>query len=252
MQHTMTINYTYALLRCLMALEMAIVCQIIALQLTLEESILLYYRSVMWNPCRMKCWERFAVHEICCPRKTHSYYNFFFTSHLAYNAQGDYARTVELAPSGLDANSFPRQSWSRGGGIATEYKSTFGSNIAFNANLDLTHSSFEVVQASITQQHNSQIFLCLYRPPPNRQNNLTDSMFTEQLPDCLIMQSQPERLGCQLSPPTILREYCYNEYCVCITKATSQDLFVFWWSAYTPWQSITITNQTDFDYSSSS
>ena len=50
---------------------------------------------------------------------------------------------------------------------------------------DFTHTSFEVVQASITLQHNTLHFFCLYRPPPNRRNNLTDSMFTEQLPDLL-------------------------------------------------------------------
>ena len=38
------------------------------------------------------------------------------------------------------------------------------------------------MQASITLQHNTLHFSCLYRPPPNRRNNLTDSMFTEQLP----------------------------------------------------------------------
>ena len=41
------------------------------------------------------------------------------------------------------------------------------------------------MQASIALQHNTIHFLCLYRPPQNRQNNLTDSMFTEQLPDLL-------------------------------------------------------------------
>ena len=41
------------------------------------------------------------------------------------------------------------------------------------------------MQASITLQHNTLHFSCLYRPPPNRRNNLTDSMFTEQLPDLL-------------------------------------------------------------------
>ena len=81
--------------------------------------------------------------------------------------------------------SFPRQSRSRGGGIATVYKSTLGSNITFKTNFDFTHTSFKVVQASITLQHNTLHFFCLYRPPPNRQNNLTDSMFTEQLPDLL-------------------------------------------------------------------
>ena len=79
--------------------------------------------------------------------------------------------------------SFPRQSRLRG--IATVYKSTLGSNITFKTNFDFTHISFEVVQASITLQHNTLHFLCLYRPPTNRRNNLTDSMFTEQLHDLL-------------------------------------------------------------------
>ena len=81
--------------------------------------------------------------------------------------------------------SFPRQSRSRGGGIATVYKSTVGSNITFRTNFDSTHTSFEVVQASITLLHNTLHFFCLYRPPSNRRYNLTDSMFTEQLRDFL-------------------------------------------------------------------
>ena len=81
--------------------------------------------------------------------------------------------------------SFSCQSRSRGGGIATVYKSTLESNITFKTNFDFTHTSFEVVQASITLQHNTLHFCCLYRPPTNQQNNLTDSMFTEQLPDLL-------------------------------------------------------------------
>ena len=101
------------------------------------------------------------------------------------SAQGDEAKTVELAPSGFDVKSIPRQSRFRGGDIATVYKSTLGSNITFKANFDFTHTSFEVVQASITLQHNTLHFFCLYRPPPNRRSNLTDSMFTEQLPDLL-------------------------------------------------------------------
>ena len=52
-------------------------------------------------------------------------------------------------------------------------------------NFDFTHTSFEVVQASVTLQHNTLHFFCLYRSPPNRRNNLTDSMFTEQLSDLL-------------------------------------------------------------------
>ena len=101
------------------------------------------------------------------------------------SAQGDKAKTVELAPSGFDVKSFPRQSPSRGGGIATIYKSTLSSDITFKTNFDFTHTSFEVVQASITLQHNTLHFCCLYRTPQNRRDNLTDSIFTEQLPDLL-------------------------------------------------------------------
>ena len=111
--------------------------------------------------------------------------DLFFVTETWLSAQGDEAKTAELAPSGFYVKSFPRQSRSRGGGIATVYKSTLGSNITFKTNFDFTHTSFEVVQASITLQHNTLHFFCLYRPPPNRRNNLTDSMFTEQLPDLL-------------------------------------------------------------------
>ena len=84
------------------------------------------------------------------------------------NAQGKEAKTVQLAPSGFDVKSFPRQSRSRGGEIATAYKSTLGSIIIFKINFDFTHTSFEVVQASITFQHNTLHFFCLYCHPPNR------------------------------------------------------------------------------------
>ena len=111
--------------------------------------------------------------------------DLFFVTETWLSAQGDEAKTVESAPSGYDVKSFPRQSPSRGGGIATVYKSTFGSNITFKTNFDFTHTSFEVVQASITLQHNILHFFYLYRPPPSRRSNLTDSMFAEQLPDLL-------------------------------------------------------------------
>ena len=81
------------------------------------------------------------------------------------SAQGDETKTVKLAPSGFDVKSFPRRY--RGGGIATIYKSTLGSNITFKTNFDFSHISFKVVQASITLQHNTPHFFCLYRPPPN-------------------------------------------------------------------------------------
>ena len=117
--------------------------------------------------------------------------DLFFVTETWLSAQSDEAKTFDLAPSGFDVKSFPRQSRSRGGGISIVYKSTFGSNITFKTNFDFTHTSFKVVQASNTAQHNTLHFFCLYRPPPNRRNNLTDSMFTEQLPDLLDYENSP-------------------------------------------------------------
>ena len=85
--------------------------------------------------------------------------DLFFVTETWLNAQGDEAITVELAPSGFDVKSFPCQSRSRGGGIATVYKSTLGSNI-----------TFEVVQPSTLHQIPPAILL---------------TVFTEQLPDLL-------------------------------------------------------------------
>ena len=111
--------------------------------------------------------------------------DLIFVAETWLSALGDEAKSAELAPSVLDVRLFPRQSRSRGGGIATTYKSILGSNITFKINIDFTLTSFKVVQASITLQHNTLHFFCLYRHLPNCQNNLTDSMFTEQLPDLL-------------------------------------------------------------------
>ena len=45
-------------------------------------------------------------------------------------------------------------------------------------------------------QQNPLHFVCLYRPPPNRRNNLTDSMLTEQLPDLLDYINNLTGLAC--------------------------------------------------------
>ena len=100
--------------------------------------------------------------------------DLLFVTRTWLSAQDDEAKTVELAPSGFDVKSFPRQWRSRSGGIATVYKSTLGSNITCKTKFDFTHTSYEVVQASITCSTTHFIFFCLYRPPPNRRDNLTD------------------------------------------------------------------------------
>ena len=100
------------------------------------------------------------VNDMACKRREISTFindngvGLFFVTEKWPSAQGDEAKTVELAPSELNVTLFPRQSRSRGVGIATIYKSILGSNISFKTNFDFTHTSCEVVQASITLQHN--------------------------------------------------------------------------------------------------
>ena len=121
------------------------------------------------------------------------------------SAQGDEAKTAELAPSGFDVKSFPRQSRSRGGGIATVYKSTLGSNITFKTNFDFTHTSFEVVQASITLQHNTLHFFCLYALHQTDETILL-TMF-EQLPDLLDYVNNLPGFACLVGDMNIYFDY---------------------------------------------
>ena len=105
--------------------------------------------------------------------------DIFLVTETWLSAQGDVAKTVELAPSGFDVKSFSHQSRFRGGGIATVYKSTLGSNITFKTNFDLNHTSFEVVQASITLQHNIIFNLnsfLMHNPVHNLMQLRTDSV----------------------------------------------------------------------------
>ena len=142
----------------------------------------------------------------------------FFETETWLSPQGDEAKTAELAPSGFDVKSFPRQSRSRGGGIARVYKSTLGSNITFKTNFDFTHTSFEVVQASITLHHNTLHFF-LSVPTSTKSTKQSYWLYVYWT------AAWPSRLRKQ--PPRI-----------CLSC---------WWYEYPLWLSITITNQTDFN-----
>ena len=68
--------------------------------------------------------------------------DLFFVTETWLSAQGDEAKTAELAPSGFDVKSLPRQSRSRGGGIATVYKCTLALTLHSKQTLILlTHRS---------------------------------------------------------------------------------------------------------------
>ena len=94
--------------------------------------------------------------------------DLFLVTETWLSAQSYEAKTIEITPRGFDVKSFPRQSRSRGGGFATVCKSTFGSNITFKTIIDFTHTSFEVMQASIPYSTTHYIFMSV--PPCRRQN----------------------------------------------------------------------------------
>ena len=120
----------------------------------------------------------------------------FFVTETWLSAQGDKAKSVELAPSGYGVIAFPRQKRSRGGGIATVSKSTLCSNITFKTNFDFTRTTFDVVQSSILHSTTHYIFSV-----------------------CTALHQTDE---------TILLTLCLLYSCLTfsITYATSQDLFV--------------------------
>ena len=91
----------------------------------------------------------------------------------------------------------------RGGGIATVYKSILGSSFTFKTNFDFTHTSFEVVQASITLQHNTlHFYVCTALHQTDETILLT--MFTEQLPNLLDYVSNLPGFVCLVGDMNIL------------------------------------------------
>ena len=82
----------------------------------------------------------------------------------------------------------------------------FRSNITFKTHFDFTHTSFEVVQASITQQHNTLHFsVCTALHQTDETILLT--MFTEQLPDLFDCVNNPPEIVWLVGDMNI---HCYN------------------------------------------
>ena len=96
---------------------------------------------------------------------------------------GDEAKCVDLAPPGYRTLSFPR--CSRGGGIAFVVRESLVPHLTTTSSFPFQHSSFELAHLSINlRQHRLHLF-CLYRPPPNKKNKLSDNLFIEEFPSFL-------------------------------------------------------------------
>ena len=91
----------------------------------------------------------------------------------------------EVQICGYSARYFPRRS--HGGGLAVIFRGTLATNLTFKTKFDFDHTSFELIQVSVTLQTSALHFMCMYRPPPSRKNKLTDSLFSEQFPDIIDM-----------------------------------------------------------------
>ena len=96
-------------------------------------------------------------------------------------AAGDEAKCRELSHPGYTTTSFSRPS--RGGGIAFVVSDSLRPYATFESEFSFHHSSFELCQLTLAFQHTHLIIFCLYRPPPNKKNQLTDAMFIEQFQD---------------------------------------------------------------------
>ena len=92
--------------------------------------------------------------------------DLFFVTETWLSAQGDEAKTVELSPSGFDVKSFPRQSLSRGGGIATVYKSNLCSNITLKLTLIYSHIVRSSADINYSTAQYTTFFLCV--PPSTK------------------------------------------------------------------------------------
>ena len=100
--------------------------------------------------------------------------DLMFLTETWLRSHGDKAKIADLVPSGYAVKSFPRPF--RGGGIAVIFRTSLSSHLTVKADFSFTHT-FELVQISVTLQQRILLFFCVYRPPPNRKNRLTNSMF---------------------------------------------------------------------------
>ena len=89
---------------------------------------------------------------------------------------GDDSAIADLTPVNYFLKSFPRSAI-RGGGIAVIFKNSLSSHVSFSTVLPFTHPSYECVQVTLALHKKSVQLFCIYRPPPNTKNKLTDAMF---------------------------------------------------------------------------
>ena len=99
------------------------------------------------------------------------------------NPSGDVAKCADLAPPGYKTLSFPR--FSRGGGIAFVVRDSLCPRVTINTDFPFQRSPFELVHVNVALRQRCLQLFCLYRPHPNKKNQLTDSLFFQEFPNLL-------------------------------------------------------------------
>ena len=85
---------------------------------------------------------------------------------------GDEADCAALTPPGFCLKSLPRQSGT-GGGLAVLHWTSLTRHIAVSTR-DFVFTAFEICEVRLSYDGHTAVFLSVYRPPPSRQNKLTN------------------------------------------------------------------------------
>ena len=79
--------------------------------------------------------------------------------------------------------SVPRAT--RGGGLAVIFPTSLKSSATVTNSFAFDHSSFELLELTLSLQHIQLHFFLLYRPPASKKNQPSDALFFQQFPDFL-------------------------------------------------------------------
>ena len=118
--------------------------------------------------------------------------NLVFLCETWLRPLGDEADCAALTPPGFCLKSHLRQSGT-GGGLAVLHRTSLKRNITVSTR-DFVFTAFEIREVRLFYDGHTAVFLSVYRPPPSRQNKLTNAMFWEQFSDLLESYVSCDRL----------------------------------------------------------
>ena len=73
----------------------------------------------------------------------------------------------------------------RGGGLAVIFRTSLKPSSTVTSSFAFAHSSFELLEQTLSLQHIQLHLFLLYRPPPSKKKKISDALFFEQFPDFL-------------------------------------------------------------------